>query len=291
MTKEFIFNILNKAIKHIDYNFNAESGCDDIEAQMRASIPPFSFSTDAGITKAVIIIKGCPFVIKIPFVSMFDEDYYEDMHYEWEEGLDTAFEEFAQMRREEEKDENYILTSAEIALIRRHYEDEHPEPECGDTRFYTEFMEADIFEKEKDLSDLEHGWDYCATEAELYARAEEEGLGAYFAEEALLGYIDNHPVYYQTRCTPFSSTTQDYNSKEYQVKKTMSHKVCESLKMECFNAIWIADFIKLYGVEELKRLNDFLLRYEIEDLRDCNIGYLDDAPILFDYSGYREWQL
>jgi hypothetical protein len=45
----------------------------------------------------------------------------------------------------------------------------------------------------------------------------------------------------------------------------------------------------MYGLDEFIRLDAFLNEMQIGDLRDCNIGYLDNAPILFDYSGFRHW--
>ena len=132
-------------------------------------------------------------------------------------------------------------------------------------------------------------WDYCRLESVIYQLAVEEGLGAYFAEEAYLGSIGDSPVYYQTRCTPLTEMTIDRDSREYKRKENKSRKVCEKLHIYCFDEMWIADFLEMYGKKEFKRLNDFLERYEISDLRRCNIGYLDKAPILFDYSGFREW--
>ena len=64
----------------------------------------------------------------------------------------------------------------------------------------------------------------------------------------------------------------------------------EKLETYCFNAWWITDFLAMYGEEEFKALSDFLREMQIDDLRDCNVGYLDGAPILFDYSGFRQWE-
>jgi hypothetical protein len=86
-----------------------------------------------------------------------------------------------------------------------------------------------------------------------------------------------------------SSMEIDYNSKEFVEKRKMSNKVCDELEIDCFDEVWIADFIQMYGKDELQRLMEFINKYDIDDLRTCNIGYLDGAPILFDYSSFRDW--
>ena len=115
--------------------------------------------------------------------------------------------------------------------------------------------------------------------------------GMYFAEERLMGTLtcSGLPVYYQTRCTPLCNLEYDYASAEYERKSEKAHLTCKELDAYCFNPLWIADFVEQYGKEEFRRLSLFLDEMSIGDLRDCNIGYLDGAPILFDYSGFRHW--
>ena len=237
MTKEQVFNLLNKAITHIGENFNAEEREYFLDDPLRDANLPFEYSIDSGISKAVILIKDTPFVIKMPFFK-----YYDDACY-WSDDEDFYYD---------------LQGASNINLG---------------------------INSEADIPD----WDYCHLESVIYQLALQEGLGAYFAEEGYLGTIDLTPVYYQTRCTPMSEMTIDYDSADYEKKSNKSRKICENLKVDCFNSLWISDFIDMYGEEEFKRLNTFLERYEIKDLRICNIGYLDGAPILFDYSGYRDW--
>ena len=132
-------------------------------------------------------------------------------------------------------------------------------------------------------------WDYCRLESAIYKKAEEEGLGAYFAKEELIGYIGNlHPVYMQQKCKVFSEMNIDYKSQDYKEKSEISNSLCKKFNFSNFNSIWIADFIDMYGEYEFEKLVTFIRNYDIEDLRACNIGYFDGAPILFDYAGYRE---
>jgi hypothetical protein len=132
----------------------------------------------------------------------------------------------------------------------------------------------------------EQNWDYCRLETAIYEAAERENLGIYFAKEELIGRVQEHPIYMQQKCKVLSEMSIDYNSKEYTRKKSVSEQVCEKINFTNFNSYWIADFIDTYGEYEFGRLAAFIQKYDIDDLRACNVGYYDGAPILFDYSGY-----
>ena len=284
MTKEAVFKILENAISHIDEKFCAEN-VDSIDDQLQSAEVPFEYSVDSGITKAVILIKGAPYVIKIPFYCRFDEDAFNDATLCYEEDREEALECAAAARRIDTDNENYILTNKEIMAVYKKFDAENKAPKEED--FYYDYWcakDIDLDGKEEFLSE----WDYCGLESHIYSLAVKEGLGAYFAEEGLLGEIDNTPVYYQTRCIPMDTIHINRGSEEFKRKKAISIVYCKEHKISCFNEIWIADFIEMYGGDEFKRLDNFLERYDIGDLRACNIGYLDGAPILFDYSGYRD---
>ena len=289
MTKEQVFNLLECAISHISERFCAEEREIYLDDQLEAANLPFEYSIDAGISKAVILVKGESFVIKMPFFKIYEDDFYSDAHLEWEEARDENLKRYAAKRILETNNPNYILTLEEIVACNNAYEEKYPEPQSDDDGFYYDVEGASNINLGEGVEPAIPDWDYCRLESVIYQLAVEEGLGVYFAEEGYLGTIDKTPVYYQTRCIPMNSMSIDYNSKEYKEKAKKSEKVCEKLKISCFNEVWIADFIDLYGEKEFKRLNNFLDRYDIGDLRTCNIGYLDKAPILFDYSGYRGW--
>ena len=285
MTKQEVFNLLAQAIKHIDNNFCAEDIDDYLHHQLDL---PFKYSIDSGISKAVMLIQGLSFVIKMPFFTIYNEDSFCDDHCAWSCNRSEVLDDYAIKRQEEENDKNYILTRAEIEKVLCAFKQDNPEPEYTDPIYRYPISGANDIDLNGEENALNE-WDYCALETAIYRRAKEEGIEQYFAEEEYLGTIDNTPIYAQARCVPMSSVSYDYNSAEYKRKRTSANETCKNLGINCFNAIWIADFVDFYGEDELARLSEFLDRYEIGDLRDCNIGYLDDAPILFDYSGYRDW--
>lgn len=120
-------------------------------------------------------------------------------------------------------------------------------------------------------------WDYCALEVSYYQKAKELNLNQYFAKEEYLTSINNYPIYIQERVIPFN---------EYYSFSSFSSKELYNI-----NEKWIKDFIKFYGENELKRLISFLKTNEITDLRETNIGYRENRPRIFDYSGWREWHI
>ena len=57
----------------------------------------------------------------------------------------------------------------------------------------------------------------------------------------------------------------------------------------CINIDWLTDFRLKYGEEELIRFSNFIRDCGWDDdLRDDNIGYLSEKPVLIDYSGFME---
>lgn len=289
MTKEQVFNLLEKAISHIDEKFNSEERDIYLDSQLENANLPFEYSVDSGTSKAVILIKGEPFVIKMPFFKIYEDDYFSEDLGAWENEKDNAVAKGEREKRIQLNNPDYLLSKEELDEIIKEFEKKNPEPDPSSDIYYYDLEGASTIPLNSNEVVTIPDWDYCALESLIYELAVEEGLGAYFAEEGWLGDIDNTPVYYQTRCTPMTSISIDYNSKEYKQKEKHSRSICDKLDVCCFNEVWISDFINLYGEEEFKRLNDFLERYEIGDLRSCNIGYLDRAPILFDYTDYRGW--
>ena len=205
-------------------------------------------SSDAGATKGVIIFRDEKFVIKIPFTSITES--YGSCSYTDSQGNYQSY------------NHNEVTN-------------------------YCRAFQDGIIEYDEDPAS---NWDYCRLETAIYNAASLEGLENYFAKEELIGYIDNHPIYMQQKCKVFSemSIEIDYTSKEYKRRKKLSDKYCHKFNLHNFNAYWIADFIEIYGKYEFEKLAAFIKNYNIGDLRDANVGYYDGAPILFDYSGYRD---
>lgn len=212
-----------------------------------------AIAVDEGVSKGVLIIKHAGEVIKIPFTGRWDADSFDD------------------------------------AMSNYHYACEHEddpdirpedlqEPQAED--FFYDFENAS-------LRDMAPHWDYCALECHIYECAKAAGLSDYFAREWCVGSSLGHPIYVQERARMYCDKEESKRYTRAQIDKTF--KTCEKINARCFNAVWIADFIDFYGEAEFKRLAAFLEEYGITDLHDGNVGYIDDLPVLVDYSDYREW--
>ena len=284
MTKEELFKMLDKAIDDIGEHFCEEDCFDMLSTPLQNSDLPKGWALESGISKAVILIPKSSYVLKLPFRYFFEEEYYSDAYYDWEKERDEILTEAYHEKVRLTGDQDTLLTVAEKAELLKEVNSREPKSED----FYTSLEGAtncDI----AGLNDYDD-WNYCNLECAIYEEAVKQGLGAYFAEEGFLGELScGHPVYYQQRCVPMSEMHYKYSGQEYESKSIRSRTVCDKIKMYCFNPIWINDFIDIYGEEELARLNTFIEEMDIGDLRECNIGYLDGAPILFDYSGFRYW--
>lgn len=132
--------------------------------------------------------------------------------------------------------------------------------------------------------------DYCAAEVLRYSEAKREGLEFLFAETALLGYVNGHPIYKQNKCTCFCDL--NYTSKQDSISKDLVNtalSVCDTDERNCFNPYWLAEVLQSYGFKILTRLLDFLRDMDINDLHDGNIGYFNGQPVLIDYASFYDY--
>ena len=157
---------------------------------------------------------------------------------------------------------------------------------------YAEPMEEDYFVKfDSAISDkveTSSNWDYCELECAFYEAAYEEGLAQYFAKEELYAMVLDQPIYIQERVVPLDVEISS-SRKAYTEETRETSKRCDELDIRCFNSIWITDFFNCYGETEFVKLSKFLKKMNIYDLHSGNLGYLHGAPILLDYSDFREW--
>lgn len=130
----------------------------------------------------------------------------------------------------------------------------------------------------------ERPWDYCATEVLRYQIAEEEGFARYFAKTELLGYVNNFPIYIQEKGIILDSGMKTHIHTKEEKMKTFS--CCNYFKI---SGNWLTDFRLLYGEKELINFINFIKTMQWDDdLRSDNIGYINQSPVLIDYSGFSE---
>ena len=131
----------------------------------------------------------------------------------------------------------------------------------------------------------ERMWDYCASEQIRYSVAKENNLNQYLAETKMICFIGTRPIYIQEKCTVFSQTShKTYSLEEH--KKTYS--LCGD-DADRINPDWLTSFLYTYGEEEAKKFVDFIHKLDWDDdLRSDNLGFLNNKPVVIDYSGFWE---
>lgn len=139
---------------------------------------------------------------------------------------------------------------------------------------YRDFVEAD---------DLNHPWDYCAAEAKRYLQAKQKGLAECFAKTELIGYVNNYPIYVQEKCITFSACGKKHSHTKEEKLKTS--KCCNNYYG--INGDWLTDFRLYYGEHILLKFINFIQNMNWDDdLRNDNIGYINNRPVLIDYAGF-----
>ena len=139
-------------------------------------------------------------------------------------------------------------------------------------------------------TETEGGWNYCEQENCRYIMSENEQVSEIFLNTELIGYVNDFPIYAQYKATPISLIDDsDYvkhhrshsNKNEKKVFKIRTNNAFENINLQ-----WEADIYSYYGKNFYCRLMEFLQNYEIDDLREPNIGYINKRPVIFDYAGF-----
>lgn len=128
-------------------------------------------------------------------------------------------------------------------------------------------------------------WDYCATEVERYETAKNAGFARFFAKTEFLDYINNYPIYIQEKCITLSNSSGSHHHSKEERETTLN--ICKNYFN--INKDWLTDFRLCYGTNTLLNFLNFIQDMEWDDdLRNENIGYIDNHPVLIDYSGFLE---
>lgn len=130
----------------------------------------------------------------------------------------------------------------------------------------------------------DRNWDYCETEVERYALAEELGFSQFFAKPIFIGFSCDHPIYIQEKCDIYQDNGGYSSAKE----RTATKEFIDSQHLPNVLPLgWLADFEKYYGREVLATFVDFLhTEGWDDDLRAANVGYINERPVLVDFSSF-----
>lgn len=142
--------------------------------------------------------------------------------------------------------------------------------------------------------------DYCKKEAQMFVKAEANGVDEYFAEtKQLMTYVyDNSfsvDVYISVRANMDRELMTDMID-SYSCHNEYDPEPCEGEDEETFETLYSMNGASFPAVKDvfegaypcdLMELWDFIVRLGINDLHKGNVGFnINDKPVFIDYSGY-----
>ena len=209
-----------------------------------------SIEAHYGYSRLALVFNDEDFVIKIPFTYSIDEDFCLS-----EEDMIKDKEEYGY------KDNEF---------------------------YYDEYDDAYYYLGK--YTGLDEYSDYCDQEVDFYYQAKDEGLEEFFAEEWYLGSINGVPFYAQIKAVSFDDYDREDNQNSvFSTRKKEIEKASDTIKKldkeYCYRTgLWFATVFALYGEEKFKSLMLFLDTWDIHDLHDGNLGFINDKPVIFDYT-------
>lgn len=136
---------------------------------------------------------------------------------------------------------------------------------------------------------------YCAIEAENYAKAAAYNIQRVLLETALLLVLPNGiKLYVQPRYTTDQCDLHRDMAKRKHLHRTLnnldSNRTREIAKSMYdgyrISLEWMARVIQLYGKKFARSLEKWTQDNRIGDLHSRNVGWIKNRPIILDYSGY-----
>ncbi len=137
----------------------------------------------------------------------------------------------------------------------------------------------------------EENWNYCKQESILSQKFTEKGLDFAIAKTEFLTDINGYSIYIQPYAETLSSLF-DENSKNYhsytdsdlELVKIMHRS--DYVKSMQLNMAWQADLLSMYGENKYLLFLEAIRDLKIYDLRDTNVGYIQNRPVLIDYASF-----
>lgn len=134
--------------------------------------------------------------------------------------------------------------------------------------------------------------DYCKKELDNYMKAEDEGFENYFAEIEFFGEYEGIPFYIQIAADNETARSSLWNSAKAEV---VINGLCSADSSDDEKKDAADDF--LYDLSDEDRIDiffggvsieflNFLMKNEINDLHEGNIGIIGERKVIFDYSGW-----
>lgn len=133
-----------------------------------------------------------------------------------------------------------------------------------------------------------NAYDYCDLETRNFAYAEEKGVNVFFAESYFLSLYKGIRIYIQRKA---KCDEQEFDDR---LKKYASHYVSETCNEDVFDEV-VSDYVlNMDESESLEavfgdvptELYDLIEERNVNDLHCGNYGFINEKPVIIDYSGY-----
>ena len=136
------------------------------------------------------------------------------------------------------------------------------------------------------------GENECEREYQNYIASLEYGLTMLFPKTEVFYTIGRWTIYIQEK-VDFSAGSVPRKQFDKYIKMTCNVKldlVCK-VNNHCFgptniDSLWLKMLILLYGKKITKKFEKFTNDFKINDLHMDNIGYINNRPVVLDFSGY-----
>lgn len=128
--------------------------------------------------------------------------------------------------------------------------------------------------------------EYCERECELYQCARNLGIECCFPECAYIGSVDVDGMCIALYA--FQKAKCQYMGRDVSREESLRLTPYKGspLKERCSSVA--ADLLRDWGEEVFARLNQFCIKFKINDLHSNNVGYIAGKLIIIDFAGYHD---
>lgn len=136
------------------------------------------------------------------------------------------------------------------------------------------------------------GYDECEREYQNYLASKECGISVLFPKTEIFCTIGRNTLYIQEK-VDFSAdeTPRKIYDKYRNMTKTVKYDLVSKVDDHCYgntsiDGLWLKMLILLYGKKVTKKFENFTNKYKINDLHRANVGYINNRPVVLDFSGF-----
>ncbi len=130
-------------------------------------------------------------------------------------------------------------------------------------------------------------WNYCQQEVEKFNEIKGSKIEKMFVKTEFLTEVNGYPVYIQDYAESCHNNYIKHGGSSHTDKdENKIISLTEENNYKFIDVEWEADVFNRYGEEFYKLFKEEIDNYEIDDLREDNLGYVNECPVIIDYAGF-----